>query len=670
MPEREFSGRNFAYVIDAGHRFVYINEAMLEIYPKLSVGEVCHGAIYGSGSPCPVCPLDENRYGEHIVFNPVLDQWVSATCVDVEWPGAGPCTMISCALIQDVNSSIMSRLPYMAGYDVFFEMNLTRDRFRRALRGQEARESQIEEEPLSDLLERTAEHLVHPLDYHRFKRFWDFSTMMERIAEAGGTLHDEFVERNAKGGWDLVHTTIVPEKAYLSNEDIIVAMYTVVRSPQLAQIALMSNEGLEPEPVEVAKGDRTELGDIESAIEMAERAEQIIARAYPGSQCVMAFDIENFRFFNRWLGRDAGDRLLEDIVGYLRAVEKMCCTVVARCSADGFALILPNDGKLLGKIQRELRDIVQSASGNKGFRLGVGFYLVLDQEVPFPDMVDCALTAATRSLEDYGERLSWYDTERAREQERMWEMLPDLRHALEEDQFKVYFQPKVAMDTGEVVGAEALVRWSHPERGVLSPASFIPVLEQTGEVTKLDQLVWRKTFAKVAEWIAEGRQVKPISVNVSRRDFRSIDVAHALISLSEEFGVDPSLVVIEITEGAFAEDRAFANDPINLLRAQGFTLLIDDFGSGYSSLNMLKDIAADGLKIDLMFLGFGEENAERGLSIIRSVVDMAHTLGIPVTVEGVETQFQVDALLEMGCRLAQGYFYHKPLPAEKFIELL
>lgn len=224
--------------------------------------------------------------------------------------------------------------------------------------------------------------------------------------------------------------------------------------------------------------------------------------------------------------------------------------------------------------------------------------------------------------------------------------------------------------TGAIVGAEALVRWNHPKYGVVSPGRFVPMLEQAGQISRLDVFVWRSVVRMLARWEREGRNLVPISVNVSMVDIDQMDVADTLTGLLNEYDVDARLLQAEITESAVVRNLSKVESTIRKLHADNIAVLMDDFGSAYSSLNMLKDINVDVIKLDMKFIDLNEDNASKGLKIVESVVNMARKLRLLVIAEGAQTKQQVDQLLSVGCRYIQGYYFHEPLPVGRMEKLL
>ena len=248
--------------------------------------------------------------------------------------------------------------------------------------------------------------------------------------------------------------------------------------------------------------------------------------------------------------------------------------------------------------------------------------------------------------------------------------LDDINQAFDNNEFCFYLQPKCNAETGAIVGAEALVRWNHPEYGLVSPGEFIPLLERESMVTRFDLFIWRSVCEMLSRWDGEGRNLVPVSVNVSMKDIEAIDVARVLGDLLDRFSIDARLLQVEITESAIAHNMDVVEETIRDLHARGIAVLMDDFGSAYSSLNMLKDINVDAIKLDMKFVDLNADNAAKGLKIIESVIDMAYQLRLSIIAEGAQTAEQVSKLRELGCMYIQGYYFYRPLTVEKMEDLL
>lgn len=248
--------------------------------------------------------------------------------------------------------------------------------------------------------------------------------------------------------------------------------------------------------------------------------------------------------------------------------------------------------------------------------------------------------------------------------------LDDINQAFDNNEFCFYLQPKCNAETGAIVGAEALVRWNHPEYGLVSPGEFIPLLERESMVTRFDLFIWRSVCEMLSRWDGEGRNLVPVSVNVSMTDIEAIDVARVLGDLLDRFSIDARLLQVEITESAIAHNMDVVEETIRDLHARGIAVLMDDFGSAYSSLNMLKDINVDAIKLDMKFVDLNADNAAKGLKIIESVIDMAYQLRLSIVAEGAQTAEQVSKLRELGCMYIQGYYFYRPLTVGKMEDLL
>lgn len=381
---------------------------------------------------------------------------------------------------------------------------------------------------------------------------------------------------------------------------------------------------------------------------------------------IVCFDVDHFKLFNDLHGLDCGDELLR-YLGRALALRFSPdgAQPLARLAADTFALCAT--GIRPERVERILVDISSECPNGIDAIVRAGVYRIEDPASPVSIMCDRAVIALRTVKGSYFDRVALYDPGMREALVLEREVVAGIESALREDRIELFLQPKCNIRTGKIVGAEALARWRHPERGIVAPGEFIPLIERNGLVRSLDLRVWEKTAAWIRGLIDEGVQPVSVSVNVSRADIYLVDVAAELHALVERYGIDPSLIEVEITESAYSErpDRIVA--AFDALAERGFTVLMDDFGSGYSSLNMLKDINVDVLKIDMRFL---DRDDRRSKDIMESVIRMARWLDLPVIAEGVETREQVNFLLDVGCSYAQGYYYARPMEAAAFEALL
>lgn len=377
-------------------------------------------------------------------------------------------------------------------------------------------------------------------------------------------------------------------------------------------------------------------------------------------------NIKDFKFINEIFGMEKGNQVLIK-QAKLMASNPSERTICARLMNDRFALCLPREEFDEKRVADSIKELQREFSGNS-FHLHtyMGVYEIRDRDEAVSIMVDKANIAADTIKNNYDCCVAYYDEhllEISIEQRRL---LGEFEPALQNDEFVMYLQPQVKRD-GAAKGAEALVRWVHPSRGILTPYAFIDILENAGLIYKLDLYIWEKAAQKLAEWKEKGYGSYHISVNISTKDFYIIDIYETFTGLINKYGIAASNLHLEITETTLMTDFEKNMNIIHKLQDVGFRVEIDDFGSGYSSLNMLKDISADVLKIDMGFLR-KSENEVKGQDILESIITLAGKIGMDVITEGVETKKQLDMLTMMGCHEFQGYYFSKPVPVSEFEE--
>lgn len=374
-------------------------------------------------------------------------------------------------------------------------------------------------------------------------------------------------------------------------------------------------------------------------------------------------NIERFRVMNDLYGYRICDQILLELA---RTLRNLCPQgVVGRVGGDHFAVCARRETVDPQAILDGAADIMRRCGLRQKMRLSMGIYDVEDRNMPVAQICDRAEMAMRTLREGGGALIARYDDRLRRELLEEQEITGEMEEALRTGQFHIYLQPIYSLTTGGPVSAEALVRWVHPRKGVISPGKFIPLFERNGFITKLDAYVWEKVFQYLAEFRQQGYPDFPISSNMSRIDFYDSTVCDSIITMAEKYGVSPSLFRIEVTESAYMDNPDQLLDTIRQFNAAGFRVLMDDFGSGYSSLNMLMKIPVSTLKIDMGFIG-DVGTSERSNSIMNSIIRMAKWLEMTVIAEGVETQEQLDYLRSVGCDRVQGYYYSKPLPIEDF----
>ncbi len=386
--------------------------------------------------------------------------------------------------------------------------------------------------------------------------------------------------------------------------------------------------------------------------------------------CMVSVDLEHFRVFNKLYGRAGGNSLLIAIAEYLKDFRKKNGGLVGYLGGDNYGVFMRCDDVLIEELCQGVSAEVEKYNTTVCFRPAFGLYRIEDNSVPAGTMYDRATIAMAHAVGNYQVRLCEYNRDMEEKVEEEIKLLSEVQEGLQKDEFVFYVQPQCDIATGKIVGGESLVRWKHGTKGMIPPGKFIPVLENNGFIADLDRYIWDKVCKWLRSWIDRGNQPVPISVNISRIDIFSMDVPAYLQSLMKKYELPPRLLKVEVTESAYAESNDKIIRTVKQLRDAEFLVMMDDFGSGYSSLNMLKSVSVDVLKLDMRFLDISEHEEEKGIGILESVVNMARQMRMPIVVEGVETRKQEDFLLKMGCRYTQGYYYYKPMPVEDFETLI
>lgn len=380
--------------------------------------------------------------------------------------------------------------------------------------------------------------------------------------------------------------------------------------------------------------------------------------------CLVCSNIKDFKLVNELFGIEKGDEIIKMQAGLIKASSESGY-ICGRIQNDRFAVCMPKDS-FKNEIMQNSIVSMQDRFNNASFkiRVVVGVYDIEDVDEPVSNMCDKAFIASETIKNNYETNIAYYDDKLLKRTLEERRVISEFEGAIEKKEFKMFLQPQVNTH-GKAYGAEALVRWQHPERGLLSPFFFIDILETTGLIYKLDMYMWECAAAKLSEWKKKGDTVHYISVNISTKDFYLIDVYEVITSIVKKYDIEPKMLKLEITETALMSDLKKNMEVIKSLRDYGFKIEIDDFGSGYSSLNMLKDISADVLKIDMAFLR-ATENEVKGQDILETIISLGGKLGMEVITEGVETDKQLIMLTEMGCHIFQGYYFSKPIPVEEF----
>ncbi|RNL49122.1 diguanylate cyclase [Paraeggerthella hongkongensis] len=383
---------------------------------------------------------------------------------------------------------------------------------------------------------------------------------------------------------------------------------------------------------------------------------------------IVQFDIERFKIFNELHGSIRGDEVLKAIA---QCLDKTLRNrgVYGRMEADHFALCLPKDMALSNNLATQLELALANAEAEHEIVLYFGMYEITDRTMPVDIMCDRA-TLALRSIKgNYNTRFALYDSNMHQSLITKHTMKAEGERALEHREFEPFIQPIFNLASGALVGGEALVRWRHPDKGLIPPGQFLPFFENSGFIVRLDSHIREEVCRFLASMESSGIASVPLSVNISRLEFYDPHLCNNLVDLVKRHRLPLSRLRLEITESAYADNLPQLLQAMEKLQRFGFTVLMDDFGTGYSSLSMLRDVPIDMIKLDMRFLGGESRNRAREENILRAIVPMAKSLDLPVIAEGVETADQASLLESVGCDLVQGYLYAKPVSRDEFLAL-
>ena len=383
----------------------------------------------------------------------------------------------------------------------------------------------------------------------------------------------------------------------------------------------------------------------------------------------VCMNIDRFHSVNALHGREFGDRALTELGGGIRKFLEETEGIGCRSEADRFYIYCRHREDWQAQMDR-FQEVLDNLSGSTRIHLRMGVQ-PWKKDMDTVLQLDRARTACNKVRGDYKSQVVIYDTAMEQREERDQRLLNDMDRALENREFEVYYQPKYNIRPEEpaLCSAEALVRWNHPDMGLIFPDVFVPLFERSGQISALDKYVWQEVARRMEDWRERFGRTLPVSVNLSRVDVFDPSLCDTLEGIVTEYGLSPADLNLEVTESAYTENADQLILVIERLRSRGFEIEMDDFGSGYSSLNMLSSMPIDVLKMDIAFIRNIERN-ERDFRLVELIVDIARYLKVPVVAEGVETENQLQLLKDAGCDMVQGYYFSRPLPPQEFEELL
>ena len=383
---------------------------------------------------------------------------------------------------------------------------------------------------------------------------------------------------------------------------------------------------------------------------------------------MITFDIDRFSVYNSYYGITAGDDLLRYISSVLNQLARSYDIVYGKLSNDNFAILLQGDKELLDEFCIKLRGKMKVFDNHFALRISIGVYEIIDDNTPLNNALDYSMEAKKNNKDRVDELYCLFDDSMAENRENEQEVINAIDGAIENKEFTIYLQPKVDVNTSKIVGAEALVRWIKNNK-IIPPYKFIPIFEKNGFIKQMDMYVWEETL-KYLRWRMDNKlEIFPISVNVSRVFMNISSFVDDITNSCNKYNVETKYLELEITESIFMDDIKAIKTTFDALRSRGFKILMDDFGSGYSSLNVLKDYNFDVLKMDMSFIRKLDQN-KKNANIIQMIINICKDIGVTSVAEGVETERHYNFLKEAGCDVIQGYYFSKPLPEDDFALLL
>lgn len=403
--------------------------------------------------------------------------------------------------------------------------------------------------------------------------------------------------------------------------------------------------------------------------EFMRRANAFLEARRDGTWCIATVDMGHMRLFNEWHGQAEGDCMLADVGTVLKDIENADMGIAGYWGQDDFCILIPFEHNTVHQIYNRVREAVARHDDGVGFWPSMGVYPIDSNEEITIDAQAKAMFTNRRAKNDFKERIAIFCPAEYEREVAFHRTLTEFQYALSNGRITYYLQPQVDMETGKIIGAEALTRWIDKDGSLISPATFIPALEESGFVVTLDKYIWQGVAIWLRERLDRGLRVVPVSLNVSRVDILACDVAEHMGALAAQYNLPPELMRIEITETAYTGESEAVDKLTADLHTRGFSTYMDDFGTGQSTLAMLKNVNVDVIMLDRTFVPVDGDRG-RSAQIVSSMLEMAQSLHLPVVIEGIETNEQANMLRHMGARYAQGFLYYRPMPAKDFEALL
>ena len=517
------------------------------------------------------------------------------------------------------------------------------------------------------LLDYVSSNMIHPEDRETHRAFMNLDDLDDRLSRScpRGILSARFRCLALSGEWHRMECLLISGPEFGLAEGVVHNYLYDMEEIQRRE------QGQHAVAMVPARRLLSKMPEQMTEVSFFALVEERLVPAPQDRWCLIAVDIKHFKLFKELNGQEKGERLLIRFAEILHDAAKEAGGLSCYRGQDDYALFYPFDTARIDRIFSDLCRAIDSLSGASGFFPTFGITLI-DEEAgrSVLDLFNQAALTAEEIKDDLQHHIRIYDPKVHERHVEEFRLVTEFSEALRSGEITFFLQPQCRVANGGIVGAESLARWRRADGSYISPMVFVPVLEKYGVITDLDRYIWEQVCAWLRRVLDAGLSPVPVSVNVSRIDIFSMKVAEVLSGLIRQYGVPVDLLKVEITESAYVEDSDRVRNTISALRALGFQVLMDDFGSGYSSLNMLRSIDVDVIKLDAQFLHFIVGEEQKGINILESVINMTKSLSTPVIVEGVETRELVKFLTDMGCRYMQGFYFYRPMPAVQFEDLL
>lgn len=658
------------YVVDKDYHLVQWNQMIEENFPDIKKGDLCYRMLCGVDAPCKDCPMRDKH--ELYLYNKKVKKWSITHCADftfTEQKENNGCSIFLSRWVTDESQIINHFFGDCAENGWLLELNLAQDSYRTLYHDSlEYVLDTFAGQPhcLSNLLAYMGEHYIAASDRKRYQEFWDLQTLPQRLDDSWkpGILCSEVQQADTGSDVKWVKQFLMRMPPNIHGEYRLYAFVNCSTEKRLNQSVddllitrTVARLGVEP-IIGLCRADLF--------FEMVDNH----LKQHPHRRfCMLAVDIPQFWLYNSRYGYEAGDNLIFAVADALKEMQEHCCSIAGYLGMDDFALLLPYELDYVNQFYDILcRNMEKVSSGFPVFPKVSG-YIIKGNERSANRIYDFAVNAWDK-VGGTTEKIRWHEEEKQKDLEQKWDISRKFFPALQNKEFVFYLQPQVDLATGRIVGAEALVRWIHSKDKVVPPSVFLPALEKNGMITQLDCYLWEEVFRWLHERLENNQSVVPISLNISKRDIYAVDLDKLFTRFIQQYQVPKELIHLELTENIYMEDYDVCRQTVNRLRESGFKVLLDDFGSGQSSLHMLDKIDVDVLKLDMRFLDFLKERNGKPGVIMEMVLNMAKGLSLPVIAEGIETKDQLNILKQLDCQMGQGYYFYRPVAVEQFEQLL